>query len=230
MTAFIQKFFWFVKGHKGRSGGVLGEGGTVWKMAAARLHNEVCLDYKERYERTTHCTFTYHDSLMGSAASTRGVERWQQTHRVGCGATNGRHGGAERIVWETLLEMERFNYRAGEEDTGAITVEHDSAEAFERVGLPVVWAWAAHTFHGSFCVCSVGISIIRGEFNLKVVWRSRSETITAILPGSKWSSLLLRVVLQYALSEVTKIYPPLKLRVFVDDITGGCLLFTHLSR
>ena len=28
---------------------------------------------------------------------------------------------------------------------------------------------------------------------------------------------LLRIVLQDALSEVTKIYPPLKLRVFVDD-------------
>ena len=31
---------------------------------------------------------------------------------------------------------------------------------------------------------------------------------------------LLAIVLQDALSEVTKIYPPLKLRVFVDDITA----------
>ena len=46
------------------------------------------------------------------------------------------------------------------------------------------------------------------------------QTITPILPGSKWSCLLLRIVLQDALSEVTKIYPPLKLRVFVDDITA----------
>ena len=45
------------------------------------------------------------------------------------------------------------------------------------------------------------------------------RTITAILPGSKWSCLLLRTVLQDALSEVTKIYPPLKLRVFVGVIT-----------
>ena len=45
-------------------------------------------------------------------------------------------------------------------------------------------------------------------------------TITAILPGSKWSCLLLRIVLQDALSEVTKNYLPLKLRVFVDDITA----------
>ena len=42
----------------------------------------------------------------------------------------------------------------------------------------------------------------------------------AFLPGSKWSCLLLRIVLQDALSEVTKFNPPLKLRVFVDDITA----------
>ena len=46
------------------------------------------------------------------------------------------------------------------------------------------------------------------------------QTITAILPGSKWRCFLLRIVLQDALSEVTKKCPPLKLRVFVDDITA----------
>ena len=45
-------------------------------------------------------------------------------------------------------------------------------------------------------------------------------TVTAILSGSKWSCLLLRIVLQDALSEVTKIHHTLKLRVFVDDITA----------
>ena len=45
------------------------------------------------------------------------------------------------------------------------------------------------------------------------------KTITAILPGSKWSCLLLRTVLQDAVSEVTKIFPLLKLRVFVDHTT-----------
>ena len=46
------------------------------------------------------------------------------------------------------------------------------------------------------------------------------QTIPAILSGSKWSCLLLRIVLQDALSEVTKIYPRKKLRVIVDDITA----------
>ena len=45
------------------------------------------------------------------------------------------------------------------------------------------------------------------------------QTIAAILPGSRWSCSLLRIVLQDALSEVARICPPLKLRFFVDDIT-----------
>ena len=39
-------------------------------------------------------------------------------------------------------------------------------------------------------------------------------------PVSKWGCLLLRIVLQDALNEVSKIFPPLKLSVFVDDITA----------
>ena len=46
------------------------------------------------------------------------------------------------------------------------------------------------------------------------------RTISAIFPGSKWSCLLLRIVLQDALSEVTPIYLPPMLKVFVDDITA----------
>ena len=46
------------------------------------------------------------------------------------------------------------------------------------------------------------------------------HTTTATLPGSKWICLLLCLVLQDASTEETKIYPPLKLRVFVDDITA----------
>ena len=46
------------------------------------------------------------------------------------------------------------------------------------------------------------------------------QTITAIFPGSKWSCLLLRIVLQDALSVVANIYSSLKLRVLVDEITA----------
>ena len=44
-------------------------------------------------------------------------------------------------VWKILLEMERFNGKAKEEDQGALALVQDLAKAFE---LPVVWAWATH--------------------------------------------------------------------------------------
>ena len=34
-------------------------------------------------------------------------------------ATDGRNGGAERTAWKTLLDMERFDCRAGDMDQGA---------------------------------------------------------------------------------------------------------------
>ena len=48
------------------------------------------------------------------------------------------------LCGKMLLEMERFEYRAGEEDQGAVALVLYLAKAFERVSLPVVWAWATH--------------------------------------------------------------------------------------
>ena len=42
------------------------------------------------------------------------------------------------------MEMERFDGKAKEEDQGAVALVLDLAKAFERVSLPVVWAWATH--------------------------------------------------------------------------------------
>ena len=42
------------------------------------------------------------------------------------------------------MEMEKYRDRAGKEDQGALTLVLDLAKAFERVSLPVVWAWATH--------------------------------------------------------------------------------------
>ena len=50
------------------------------------------------------------------------VGKWQQTYRVDWDATDDRNGRAPHTVWEMLLEMERFKYRAGEEDLGAVAL------------------------------------------------------------------------------------------------------------
>ena len=73
-------------------------------------------------------------------------------------------------------EPERFDGKAKEEDQGALALVLDLAKAFERVSLPVVWAWATHfSFPRQILrvVCLVTWST-RGECSLKDVWRSRS--------------------------------------------------------
>ena len=52
--------------------------------------------------------------------------------------------GAQQTVWEIFMEMERFDGKAKEGEQGAVALVLDLAKAFERVGLPVVWAWATH--------------------------------------------------------------------------------------
>ena len=122
-------------------------------------------------------------------------------------------------MWEILLDMERFKFQAREKDQGAAALVLDLAKAFERVGLPVVFAWETH--------CNFPRLILRvqcGYFEHQWIVQFVAEpleTITAILPGSKWSCLLLRIVLQDAPSEVTNFDPSPKLRVIVDDITAS---------
>ena len=80
-------------------------------------------------------------------------------------------------------------------------------EGFESVSLPVVCAWATH-----FRIPRMILRVLCGYFEHQRCVQFEGcaaeplQTITAILPGSKWSCLLLRIVLQDALSEVTKIY------------------------
>ena len=112
-------------------------------------------------------------------------------------------------------------FAAREEDQGALALILGLVEAFERVSLPVARAWATH-----FSSPRKILRVICGYFEhqRRVQFEGcvgeQLRTIAATLPGSKWTCLLLRIVLQDALSEVTKMYPPLKLRVFVDDITA----------
>ena len=107
---------------------------------------------------------------------------------------------------ETLLEMERFEYRAGEKDPRAITLLLDLTEALKRVSIPVVWAWATHVDFRRKILC---VPCMYFEHQWRVHFKSCGAeprpALTAILPGSKRSCHLLRIVLQDALSEVMKV-------------------------
>ena len=135
------------------------------------------------------------------------MSRWQEQHSVWWDAIDGRNG-AVRTVWETLLEMERFDHRAGEMEQEAITLVPDLAQTFWRVGLALVWAWVTQI-----------LRVPCGALSLKGVSRSRSRPSRAS-SLRQWSRLLLWNVLQHALSEVMKVFPSLELKVFVDDTTA----------
>ena len=114
--------------------------------------------------------------------------------------------------------MERFNYHGRERNQGAV-----GAKASERVSLPVVWGKVARRislFQEARSCVLCGYFKHQRRVHFEGCVAGPLQTITAVLPGSKWSCLLLRSALQDALSEVTKVCPLLNLRVFVDDITG----------
>ena len=147
------------------------------------------------------CTTMFFLTLLGGPE----VAKWQMKYRVDWDATDGRSGGAHRTVWEVLMERERCKKRAGKEDQGAVTLVLDLAKGFERVSLPVVWAHISAS-QGRSCECCRFLRAAQLEGYVAEPLR----TITTILPRSKWSFLLLRIVLQDASSEVTQIYLPLK--------------------
>ena len=144
------------------------------------------------------------------------VAKWQLKYRVDWDATDCRNGGAQQ---NGIGYVDGFKYRAGEEEVVAVALVQDLAKAFERVSLPVVW-----TTHFSFQKKILRVLFGYVEHQRRVQFEGYvAETlknITAILPGSKWSCLLLLAVLQDALSQVAKFYPSVKLRVFADYIKG----------
>ena len=146
--------------------------------------------------------------------------KWQYKHRLECNVTDERNGGAQRKVWEVLMEMERFNGRAKAEDQGAVALVLDPAKAFERVSLPVVWAWATH-----FSFPRKMMRVLCRVFRASEASAVR-RMCGGAAPGRR--SHLVRVQVELLAStcrfarrtEVTKNYPPLELRSMVDDVTA----------
>ena len=89
-----------------------------------------------------------------------------------------------------------------------------SGQSSSGVGVGNALVFSQEKHCGSYC----GFEHQRVQFEVCVA--EPLQAITAILPGSNWSCLSLCILLQDALSEVTKNYPLLKLRVFVGDITA----------
>ena len=133
------------------------------------------------------------------------MAKWQQKYRADW--DRYRKAGMEELSEQCenfLMEMERFN------------------GAFECVSLPVVWGLGDtfQFFHERSCACFAVMLRTREGWRSKDVRQSHCEPSRPFYQDASGVVLPWRIVLQDALSEVTKIYPPLKLRVFVDDITA----------
>ena len=162
---------------------VPGEGGTEWQMAATSLHNDVLLDSEECCESLR----------WWKAVRAPAVAKWQQKYRVEWDVTDGRNGGAQRTIWKYCWKWRDLMEEQKQRIKVAVALVLDLAKAFERVSLFVVWAWATH-----FCFQRKILRVLCEYFEHQR--RMQFEgcaaeplmTITAILPGSKWSCLRLR--------------------------------------
>ena len=146
--------------------------------------------------------------------------KWQQRYRVEWDAADGRNGGAQRTVWEILMEILRFKYRAVEKDLGAVALVLDLAKAFERVSLPVAWVWATH-FSLPRKILRVPCGYFehqRGECSLKDVRRNRCGPSLPSCQGQSGVACFYALCCRTRQVRLHKCTLPLKLRVFVDGI------------
>ena len=112
-----------------------------------------------------------------------------------------------KLCWK----WEQYNFHVEEMYHGAVTLVVDLAKAFVRVQLKVVWASAMH-----FGFPQRVLRWLRGYFQPQrrvlfevCVADDPLQTVAVDIPCSKWSVLLLSIVMQVAMSEVLKVYPQL---------------------
>ena len=149
-------------------------------MAATSLHDDVPKNVaSERPIALMPTLIRWWEAMRASE-----VTKWQQRCRIEWDAVDGRNGGVQQTVWKMLLEMVKFKYRAGEEDLGAVALVLDLAKAFERVSLPVVWAWATHfSFPRKILRVLCGYFEHQRRVRFEGCVAEPLQTITAILPA-----------------------------------------------
>ena len=105
------------------------------------------------------------------------VAKWQQRYWIDRDATDGRNGGAQRTVWEILMDMEKSKHRAGEEDSGSGGLGSGPGEGLRARRRPCGLGLgdASQLPMDDLAGASVGILSTRGDCSSKDVWRSRSR-------------------------------------------------------
>ena len=120
------------------------------------------------------------------------------------------------------MEMKRFDGMAKEEEQEAVALVLDVAKAFERVSLPVVLGLGNALQLPKEDIDGV-VRILRAprsECSSKGVWRSRSGPPRPSCQGRSGVACFCVLCCRMRWVKVQKFYPPLKLRLFVDDVTA----------
>ena len=160
-------------------------------MAATSLHDDVLLDSEECHESEADCAYADVDTFVGNFEGSGGGGSGNRSTALTGTLQAADLEEPQRTVWKVLMEMEKYRYRAGKEDQGAVALVLDLAKAFERVSFPVVWAWATHfSFRRKILRVLCGYFEHQRRVQFQGCEAEPLRTITAILPGSKWSCLL----------------------------------------
>ena len=125
------------------------------------------------------------------------MAKWQQKCRVDRDATDGRKWRSPANGVGNSDGDGKIERKAKEEYQDALALVLYLAKAFERVSLPVVWARATHlSFPRKILRVLCGYFEHQRRLQFEGCVAEPLRTIMAIVPGSKWSCLLLRIVLQ----------------------------------
>ena len=133
--------------------------------------------------------------------------KWQKKYRAEWDAPEWSKRRSSTNSMGNIDGYGRFNGDAKEEDQGESALVLDLAKASDAGQSPCGLGLATH-FPRKDLASAVLV------FRAPGCAAEPLTTITAILPGFKWSCLLLRCVLQDALSEVTKFLPSTEVEGF----------------
>ena len=136
------------------------------------------------------------DSVVESSVSTRGGELAAEVSRREWDATDGRNGGAQRTVWEVLMKWRDLMEEQKQRIKGLCPSFWTWRKLSSGSASLVAWAWATHfSFPRKILRVLCGYFEHQRRVQFKGCAAERLTIITAILPGTKWSCLLLRIVL-----------------------------------
>ena len=152
-------------------------------MPAASLHNDFLLDSEKNVTSERPIALLSAMIRWWEALRAPEVAKWQHKDRIEWDTTDGRNGGAQRTVWETLLGMDRYHHAGEKERLRWCLIRRQPWRelAFQSCGL----GRRISTSPQRSCVCYAASSNTSGGYSSKDVWRIPLQTITAISPCVK---------------------------------------------